>query len=303
VVQWQVLYLGEINDSQRSEWSKAIEVFDETAGQSKQIALFPEDRRAPALACDVVSIRLSAMRLRRPRQWGACWMSALLWEQLRLDEFWSAARPPSREGTSWLNILKTLVSYQLISPGSQWRLHRHWFERSATGARGVERLGDRIGRRDAVSSQSLDSRAQRSGLLVSPRLLGCRTFALGKPAHVRCAVRVPELSAGFGSLVSRSCCATNAMIPTVRLSMSQATNLTSALLQAEQEVCVAAQPVELGDQKLRSGNLRVVHRSFKLGTVVLPLAALDFGVGLEQPSIGAAAGDKLSDGRLLRFKT
>jgi hypothetical protein len=32
VVQRQVLYLGEINDSQRSEWSKAIEVFDESAG-------------------------------------------------------------------------------------------------------------------------------------------------------------------------------------------------------------------------------------------------------------------------------
>jgi len=39
----------------------------------------------------------------------------------------------SREGTSWLNILKTLAGYQLISPGSEWRLHRHWFEHSAMG--------------------------------------------------------------------------------------------------------------------------------------------------------------------------
>jgi len=133
VVQRQVLYLGEINDCQRAAWSKAIEVFDEGAGQSKQIALFPEDRLAPVLDCDVVSIRLSAMRLRRPRQWGACWMATLLWDQLRLDEFWLAALPPSREGTSWLNILRTLVGYQLISPGSEWRLHRHWFEHSAMG--------------------------------------------------------------------------------------------------------------------------------------------------------------------------
>lgn len=133
VVQRQVLYLGEINDSQRAAWSKAIEVFDEGAGQPKQIALFPEDRVAPALDCDVVSIRLSEMRLRRPRQWGACWMATLLWDQLRLDEFWFAALPPSREGTNWLNILKTLVGYQLISPGSEWRLHRHWFEHSAMG--------------------------------------------------------------------------------------------------------------------------------------------------------------------------
>ena len=62
VVQRQVFYLGEINDSQRAAWSKAIEVFDEGARQSKQIALFPEDRLAPVLDCDVVSIRLSQMR-------------------------------------------------------------------------------------------------------------------------------------------------------------------------------------------------------------------------------------------------
>ncbi len=132
VVQRQVLYLGEINDSQRAAWSRAIEVFDD-AGQSAQIALFPEDRPAPVLDCDVVSIRLSGMRLRRPRQWGACWLAMVLWEQLRLDEFWRPALPPWREGTSWLNVLKTLASYQLISPGSEWRLHRQWFEHSAMG--------------------------------------------------------------------------------------------------------------------------------------------------------------------------
>ena len=95
VVQWQVLYLGEINDGQRVAWSKPIEVFDEGAGQSKRIALFPEDRLAPVLDCDVVSIRLSAIRLRRPRQWGACWMANLLWDQLRLDEFWLTVEPVS----------------------------------------------------------------------------------------------------------------------------------------------------------------------------------------------------------------
>ena len=132
VVQRQVLYLGEINDSQRASWSRAIEAFDE-GGRSTQIALFPEDRVAPALDCDVVSIRLSEMRLRRPRQWGACWLAMVLWDQLRLDEFWAKALPPSREGTNWLNILKTLASYQLISPGSEWRLHRQWFDESAMG--------------------------------------------------------------------------------------------------------------------------------------------------------------------------
>ena len=45
VVQRQVLYLGEINDSQRAAWCRSIEVV-EGASRSKQVALFPEDREA-----------------------------------------------------------------------------------------------------------------------------------------------------------------------------------------------------------------------------------------------------------------
>ena len=36
-------------------------------------------------------------------------------------------------GTRWLNVLKTLVTYRLIDPGSEWRLHRQWYEQSAMG--------------------------------------------------------------------------------------------------------------------------------------------------------------------------
>jgi Transposase DDE domain len=132
-VQRHVLYLGEINDSQRTAWCQTIEALDESGKRAKQIALFPEDRAAPALDCDVVHVRLSGMRLRRPRQWGACWLSCHLWDQLALDEFWASRLPPSREGTRWLNVLKTLVSYRLIDPGSEWRLHRQWYEASAIG--------------------------------------------------------------------------------------------------------------------------------------------------------------------------
>ena len=41
--------------------------------------------------------------------------------------------PPSRKGTRWDLILQTLCAYRLIDPGSEWRLHREWFERSAMG--------------------------------------------------------------------------------------------------------------------------------------------------------------------------
>ncbi len=132
-VQRHVLYLGEINDSQRTAWCRTIEAFDEDSQQARQIALFPEDRHAPALNCDVVHVRLSGLRLHRPRQWGACWLACHVWDQLRLDDFWSPRLPTSREGTRWLDVLKTLVAYRLIDPGSEWRLHRQWYEQSAMG--------------------------------------------------------------------------------------------------------------------------------------------------------------------------
>ncbi len=137
-IQRQALYLGEINDSQKAAWTDAIEVFDEGDQTTKQVALFPEYQRVPELDCDIIRIRMSEMKLCRPRQWGACWLACHLWDQLELDAFWQSRLPPSREGTNWLNVLKTQVSYQLIDPGSEWRLHRQWFDRSAMG----DLLGD-----------------------------------------------------------------------------------------------------------------------------------------------------------------
>src|SRR5271166_6052332 len=134
VVQRQVLYLGEINDSQQEAWCRVVEAFDERAQQTTQLALFPADRPLPDHAeGHGVQIRLGAMQLHRPRQWGACWLACQLYEQLELDRFWAARLPDSREGTCWSHILETLVCYRLIDPGSEWRLHRLWFEQSAMG--------------------------------------------------------------------------------------------------------------------------------------------------------------------------
>jgi hypothetical protein len=132
VVQRHVLYLGEINSSQAAVWRKAIEVLDDDAGHPRTMALFPEDR-CTGLAPDasVVRLRLSDMRLCRPRQWGACWLAGQLWQALQLDRFWADRLPPSRKGTRWDQVLQVLVSYRLIAPGSEWKLHRDWFGRSA----------------------------------------------------------------------------------------------------------------------------------------------------------------------------
>ena len=127
-VQRTLLYLGELNDSQHAGWCTTI---DASVGNVEApLALFPSDRTPPP-GLPAVQIRMDRLSLHRPRQWGACWLAMVLWNQLRLDEFWGPLLPPSREGTSWLHVLKTLTAYRLIDPGSEWRLHRLWFEHSA----------------------------------------------------------------------------------------------------------------------------------------------------------------------------
>ncbi len=132
VVQRHVLYLGEINSSQELAWRKSIEVFQDGQERPTMMALFPEDR-CEALIPDesIVRVRLSELRLCRPRQWGACWLVVKLWRELELDRFWGERLCSSRKGTRWDQVLLVLVAYRLIAPGSEWRLHREWFSRCA----------------------------------------------------------------------------------------------------------------------------------------------------------------------------
>src|SRR5271165_7145129 len=92
VVQRHVLYLGEINGTQELAWRRSIEVLED--GET------------------------------RPR-------TLSLWRELQLDLFWSALLGMSRKGTRWGQVLFVLVAYRLLAPGSEWRLHREWFLRSA----------------------------------------------------------------------------------------------------------------------------------------------------------------------------
>lgn len=130
-VQKHLLYLGEINDSQRKAWRKSIEVFSEEEDQKQQLCLFPSDREEVLDDDAVVRVIVGSMSLHRPRQWGACWLACELYRQLKLDTFWSERLEDSRKGTDWTKVLQTLVCYRLIEPGSEWRLHRHWFDNSA----------------------------------------------------------------------------------------------------------------------------------------------------------------------------
>ena len=133
VVQRQVLFLGEINDTQQVAWRKTLEVFDEAEQRARTLSLFPEDREIPADALDGVQVKLAEMELRRPRGFGPYWLGCELWRQLGLGEFWEARLGDGREEVSWAKVLELLVVSRLVSPGSEFRLHRQGFDQSAMG--------------------------------------------------------------------------------------------------------------------------------------------------------------------------
>jgi hypothetical protein len=109
IAQRQVLYLGEINDSQQAAWRKTLEVFDEDQHRFTSLSLFAEDRPAPADAIDSVQVKLSEMKLQRARPYGNCWLGCELWRQLQLDRFWEQKLPQGREDVPWAQVLELLV--------------------------------------------------------------------------------------------------------------------------------------------------------------------------------------------------
>jgi len=132
VAQRHVLYLGEISSRQEAAWQRSIEVFEHGQPLPRTLTLFADESSQDLpTSDDIIRVKLSELQLRRPRQWGACWLACHLYEELKLDQFWAERLPPSRKGTRWDLVLQTLCAYRLIDPGSEWRLHREWFERSA----------------------------------------------------------------------------------------------------------------------------------------------------------------------------
>jgi Transposase DDE domain len=135
------------------------------------LSLFPEDRSVPAEAVNGIQVKLSEMQLRRPRSFGNCWLGCELWRQLGLDQFWGPRLPAGREAVEWSKVLQLLVVNRLIDPGSEFRVHRQWFDRTAMGellgvdyaVAGKDRLYrclDRIVPQKAALFQHLQQRRQ-----------------------------------------------------------------------------------------------------------------------------------------------
>ena len=131
VVQRQVLYLGDINDSQEAAWRKTLEVFDEPRRTTCPMSLFPEDREIPQEAVNALRLRMTELTLRRSRAFGDCWLALTLWRELGLDRFWAEHFADEEGDVAWEQVLAILAINRLVAPGSEWRVHREWFLQTA----------------------------------------------------------------------------------------------------------------------------------------------------------------------------
>ena len=131
VVQRQLLYLGEIDEDRQNAWLNAIDELEERKAEDAASYLIPPQPEPKRETSTSVRIRLSKMTVENIREWGACWLGLYLWNLVGLDEFWTSRLPPSSHGTDWLAVFKAIVLYRLTDPGSEWRMHREWYDGTA----------------------------------------------------------------------------------------------------------------------------------------------------------------------------
>jgi hypothetical protein len=62
---------------------------------------------------------LSSLSVRRPRQFGACWLGSRLWQELKLDEFFGAALQDRHGTVEWAKVIELLAVNRLCDPESE----------------------------------------------------------------------------------------------------------------------------------------------------------------------------------------
>lgn len=130
VRQRRLLNLGELNTTQIERWQRSIEVVEEN-GQAAQKRLFTDRDGEVPQAPDVCAVRLSTLRVRKPRHFGDCWLGCRLFEELELDRFFAERLAEHRGPEDWAKVVELLAVNRLCAPGSELSIHERWFERTA----------------------------------------------------------------------------------------------------------------------------------------------------------------------------
>ena len=130
VLQRRLLNLGELNTTQIERWQRSIEVVEEN-GQASQRRLFTDRDGEVPEGPDICEVRLSTLRVRKPRQFGNCWRACRLFQELQLDRFFAEHLAAHRGMEPWAKVIELLAVNRLCAPGSELSIHERWFDRTA----------------------------------------------------------------------------------------------------------------------------------------------------------------------------
>ena len=130
VVQRRLLNLGELNTTQVEGWQRSIAVVEES-GEASQKRLFTDREGKATQAPDICEVRLSTLRVCKPRQFGDCWLGCRLFSELKLDQFFAQQWADHRGAQDWAKVVELLAVTRLCAPGSELSVHERWFDRTA----------------------------------------------------------------------------------------------------------------------------------------------------------------------------
>jgi transposase len=127
-----VAYLGELKSDEQDGWTKLGSHLDGQApAQRPQRSLFDPPRRDVPGEDEPLLVKLSSIRLERPRDFGDVWLAWGLWRMLGLEELLEALLEPGREEVSWGTVAAILTIARFCEPSSELHIAETWYRRTA----------------------------------------------------------------------------------------------------------------------------------------------------------------------------
>jgi transposase len=127
-----VAYLGELTAAEQDGWAKlGSHLNGEAKTRRPQLTLFDPPRRDEPRDDEPVLVKLSSIRLERPRDFGDVWLAWGLWRMLGLDELLEELIERGYETVSWGRMSAILAIARFCEPSSELHIADTWYRRTA----------------------------------------------------------------------------------------------------------------------------------------------------------------------------
>jgi transposase len=126
-----VAYLGELTATEQDGWAKlGSHLNGEAKTRRPQLTLFDPPRRDEPRDDEPLLVKLSSIRLERPRDFGDVWLAWGLWRMLGLDQLLEELIERGNETVSWGTMAAILTIARFCEPSSELHIADTWYRRT-----------------------------------------------------------------------------------------------------------------------------------------------------------------------------